>query len=42
MFFPQKEWLVDVVHERLLPLPGHRVSTDQSLDEMSRRNRLGV
>ena len=42
MFFPQAEWIVDAVHERLLPLPGHQVSTDQSLEELKRRNRLGV
>ena len=30
-FFPQVEWVVDAVHERLLPLPGHQVSSDQSL-----------
>jgi 2-oxoisovalerate dehydrogenase E1 component len=41
-FFPQAQWIVDAVHERLLPLPGHRVSTDQSLEELKRRNRLGV
>jgi 2-oxoisovalerate dehydrogenase E1 component len=41
-FFPQAEWIVDAVHERLLPLPGHKVSTDQSLVELQRRNRLGV
>jgi 2-oxoisovalerate dehydrogenase E1 component len=42
MFFPQAEWIVDAVHERLLPLAGHQVSTDQSLEELRRRNRLGV
>jgi 2-oxoisovalerate dehydrogenase E1 component len=42
MFFPQSEWIVDAVHDRLLPLPGHKVSTDQSLAELQRRNRLGV
>ena len=42
MFFPQAEWIVDAVHERLLPLQGHQVSTDQSLEELKRRNRLGV
>jgi 2-oxoisovalerate dehydrogenase E1 component len=41
-FFPQGEWIVDAVHERLLPLPGHKVSSDQSLEELQRRNRLGV
>jgi 2-oxoisovalerate dehydrogenase E1 component len=41
-FFPQVHWIVDAVHERLLPLPGHQVSSDQSLEELQRRNRLGV
>ncbi len=41
-FFPQKEWIVDTIHERVLPLPGHTVSTNQSVAEMLRRNRRGV
>jgi len=41
-FFPQKEWIVDTVHERILPLPGHVPSTEQTVPEMLRRNRLGV
>lgn len=42
MFFPQVEWLLDAVHERLLPLRGHTVSSNQSLGELQRRARLGV
>jgi 2-oxoisovalerate dehydrogenase E1 component len=41
-FFPQKEWILDAIHERVLPLPGHAVSTKQSIPEMLRRNRRGV
>lgn len=41
-FFPQKEWIIDTIHERLLPLPGHQVSTVQTNGEMLRRNRLGI
>jgi 2-oxoisovalerate dehydrogenase E1 component len=41
-FFPQKEWLVDTIHERILPLPGHVPSTRQATDEILRRNRWGV
>jgi len=41
-FFPQKEWIIDTLHERVLPLSGHTVSTDQSVPEMMRRNRRGV
>jgi 2-oxoisovalerate dehydrogenase E1 component len=41
-FFPQKEWIIDTVHERLLPLNGHQVTTVQTNAEMLRRNRWGV
>ncbi|MCC7208112.1 MAG: dehydrogenase [Anaerolineae bacterium] len=41
-FFPQKEWIIDAIHERILPLPGHTVTTAQSGGEMLRRNRFGV
>jgi 2-oxoisovalerate dehydrogenase E1 component len=41
-FFPQPEWILDAIHERLLPLPGHRVTGNQSAREMLRRNRGGV
>ena len=41
-FFPQPEWILDAIHERIVPLPGHTVTTNQTLGEMSRRNRLGV
>jgi len=41
-FFPQKEWIIDAIHEHILPLPGHRPSTVQTIDEILRRNRLGV
>jgi 2-oxoisovalerate dehydrogenase E1 component len=41
-FFPQKEWLVDAVHEKLVPLPGHLPTTAQGTAEMLRRHRKGV
>jgi 2-oxoisovalerate dehydrogenase E1 component len=41
-FFPQKEWIIDAIHERVLPLPGHEVSTNHTAGEAVRRNRLGV
>ncbi len=41
-FFPQKSWIIDALHERILPLPGHKPSTQQALAEIVRRNRLGV
>jgi 2-oxoisovalerate dehydrogenase E1 component len=41
-FFPQKEWILDAIHERLLPLPDHEVSTVQTTGELLRRSRLGI
>ncbi|MCL5020469.1 MAG: thiamine pyrophosphate-dependent enzyme, partial [Bacteroidetes bacterium] len=42
MFFPQKEWLIDAIHERIQPLRGHNVKTNQTPAEMQRRNRKGI
>jgi 2-oxoisovalerate dehydrogenase E1 component len=41
-FFPQKSWIIDAVHERLVPLPGHQPTTQQSIEELLRRSRAGV
>ena len=41
-FFPQREWLLDTIHERILPLNGHTPTTVQTSGEILRRNRLGV
>jgi 2-oxoisovalerate dehydrogenase E1 component len=41
-FFPQAEWILDAIHERIVPLPGHTVTTNQTLGESLRRNREGV
>jgi 2-oxoisovalerate dehydrogenase E1 component len=42
VFFPQKEWIIDSIHERILPIPGHIPSTIQSSSEILERNRQGV
>jgi 2-oxoisovalerate dehydrogenase E1 component len=42
MFFPQPEWLLDAIHERIMPLKGHLPRTRQSLDELARRETLGI
>ncbi len=41
-FFPQPHWLVDAIHERIVPLPGHTVGSNQSEEELARRSREGV
>jgi 2-oxoisovalerate dehydrogenase E1 component len=42
LFFPQPGWLLDAIHERILPLKGHRPQTNQTLGEVQRRDRLGI
>ena len=42
VFFPQKEWIIDTIHERILPLAGHTPTTVQTAGEVLRRNRLGL
>jgi 2-oxoisovalerate dehydrogenase E1 component len=42
LFFPQKEWIIDTVHERILPLAGHVCSTVQTTGELLRRARAAV
>jgi 2-oxoisovalerate dehydrogenase E1 component len=42
LYFPQAGWLLDAIHERILPLPGHAPRTVQTAAELARRARLGV
>ncbi len=41
-FFPQPGWMIDAIHERIVPLAGYQPATNQSSNENQRRNRLGV
>jgi 2-oxoisovalerate dehydrogenase E1 component len=41
-FFPQPSWIIDAIHEKILPLPGHTAENNFSIQEQIRRNRLGV
>ncbi len=41
-FFPQPEWIVDFIHERMLPLPGHTVKHNCTELEQIRENKLGI
>ncbi len=41
-FFPQPEWIIDAIHEQIVPLPGHTVTTNQTAMERMRQHRLGV
>jgi len=41
-FFPQPNWMLDAIHERIVPLNGHQPKTNPSLQEFMRRERAGV
>ena len=42
VFFPQTNWIIDAIHEQLLPLPNYHPSTDQTLLELRRRSAAGT
>ena len=41
-FFPQPEWFLDAIHERILPLKGHTCTSDQSEATRLLRASFGV
>jgi 2-oxoisovalerate dehydrogenase E1 component len=41
-FFPQKEWILDNIHQKIMPLQGYHPQNDFSEEEVIRLNRLGV
>jgi 2-oxoisovalerate dehydrogenase E1 component len=41
-FFPQPEWIVDAIHERIVPLPGHTPENDFSEEGQLDRNARGI
>ena len=42
VFFPQPEWLIDAINERVLPLTGHVATSNQTDAELARRSREGL
>ena len=42
MYFPQPEWILDAVHEELLPLDGYTAMTSHHPAEHARRSRTGT
>jgi len=41
-FFPQENWIIDAIHEKIMPLKGHQVRNNFTYLEQIRRNRLGI
>ncbi|MFA6309785.1 MAG: transketolase C-terminal domain-containing protein, partial [Clostridia bacterium] len=41
-FFPQADWIIDAIHEKIMPIPGHIAQNNFTPNEQLRINRLGV
>ncbi len=41
-FFPQPDWIIDSIHEKIMPLKGHQVKNDFSSDKSVRLNKEGI
>jgi len=41
-FFPQKDWFIDIIHERIQPIPGYTPTRSFNDVELMRRAKLGV
>jgi len=41
-YYPQADWMIDAIHQRILPLPGHVVKHNYTGGEMLRIARKGV
>ncbi|HHY82565.1 MAG TPA: dehydrogenase [Clostridiales bacterium] len=41
-FFPQPDWFIDAIHEKILPLKGHVPKNNFTLNEQLRNHRRGV
>lgn len=41
-FFPQAAWIVDAIHQKIVPLKGHVIESDFSDESVKMRNRKGV
>jgi 2-oxoisovalerate dehydrogenase E1 component len=41
-FFPQPDWIIDAIHQKILPLKGHVATNSFTNNEMMRLNKLGV
>jgi 2-oxoisovalerate dehydrogenase E1 component len=41
-FYPQPWWILDAIHERIIPLQGHQTKTDWSITEQMKRSKNGT
>ena len=41
-FFPQASWIIDAIHEKIMPIPGYVATTNFTTQEKIRNNKKGV
>ena len=41
-FFPQPDWILDAIHQGVLPLKGHQIKTDFSAEKAIELNKKGI
>ncbi len=41
-YFPQPSWILDTIHERIMPLKGYTPTTNRTLGELERASKLGL
>ena len=41
-FFPQPDWILDAIHQKVLPLKGHHIKTDYSSEKSISLNKEGI
>ncbi|MFP4060928.1 MAG: transketolase C-terminal domain-containing protein, partial [Bacteroidales bacterium] len=41
-YFPQESWILDAIHEKIIPLKGHAVSGNYTYNEQIRLNKEGI
>ena len=41
-FFPQASWILDAIHEKIVPLKDHKTTNNYTASEQVRRSKLGV
>lgn len=41
-FFPQADWIIDAIHEKILPIAGYTPKTNLTVVEALRRSKMGV
>ena len=41
-FFPQKEWIMDAINEKLIPLKDYKPTTNVTAEEQLRKLKLGI